>query len=177
VIVLKRRITKEECEKLYKEYDTPPHVIRHCQAVSSTALRIAEELNKKGYDLDTDLIKGAGLAHDVARLADDHAAEGAKILRGLGFDDEADIVGVHMTYDFNPFEELNETDMVCLADRLVKEDEYVGLDERIEYLIHKRNRPEGFEDKIMDKKAETRAFMDKIEAVIGKSIDSLFKKG
>ena len=32
-------------------------------------------------------------------------------------------------------------------------------------------------DDDMDKKAETRAFMDKIEAVIGKSIDSLFKKG
>ena len=53
----------------------------------------------------------------------------------------------------------------------------MGLDERIENLIHKRNRPEGYEDNIMDKKAETRAFMDKIEAVIGKSIDSLFKKG
>ena len=44
---------------------------------------------------------------------------------------------------FSDFDKLDETDLVCLGDRLVKEDQYVGLNDRIDYIIHKAgNRPE-----------------------------------
>ena len=46
-------------------YNTPTHVIGHCKAVTLVAMTIGKELNEKGYNLDIELIQGAGLAHDA----------------------------------------------------------------------------------------------------------------
>ena len=173
---MSKRITIDECNELYKVYHTPVHVIGHCKAVCRVALGIGVKLNKCGYHLDLDLIQGAALAHDVARVEPDHALVGARILDQRGFHDEADIVRVHMRYHFGKFEDLNETDLVCLGDRLVKEDRYVGLDERIKYIIHKAGDKPNVTERILENKATTRVFMDKIEERIGQTIDSLFKQ-
>ena len=58
---------------------------------------------------------------------------------------------------------------------MVKENKYVGLDERIEYIIGKV--PEGNPDvieRILLKKAETKEVLDEIAQIIGKTIDELF---
>ena len=94
--VKKKRITKDEVNKLYLEYNTPAHVKAHCRAVAETALKLGETLNKHGYSLDLSLIEGAGLAHDVARTSDEHWKIGADALDSLGYHDEADIIRVHM---------------------------------------------------------------------------------
>lgn len=169
-----KRISEKECRLLYKLFETPEHVIRHCEAVSSTAVKIAEALNQKGYQLDIPLIKGAGLAHDIARVSEEHGMVAAAFLEGLGYQDEANIVRVHMRYDFNPFEKLDETDLVCLGDRLVKENRYVGLDERIAYILHKAPDKPDVQARILQKKAETKHLMEQIERTIGRTIDSLF---
>ena len=171
-----KRITEEECEALYEKYKTPPHVIRHCRAVSRVAHEIGRQMNLHGRRLDLDLIKGAGLAHDVARTSDRHWEIGADILASLGYDDEAKIVRVHMTYDFHEFKEIDETDLVCLGDRLVKEDQYVGLDERIDYILHKAPDDPAVQNRILQKKEQTRGLMHQIEALIGQTIDSLFEE-
>ena len=64
---MKKRISEEEVKNLYLQYGTPEHVIGHCRAVSFVAVKLAEELNKHGYSFDLSLVRGAGLAHDVAR--------------------------------------------------------------------------------------------------------------
>ncbi|QHI73758.1 hypothetical protein [Aminipila terrae] len=51
-------LTVEECSELLKKYDTPPHVIRHCEAVADAAVRLAAALNEKGSHLDIELIRG-----------------------------------------------------------------------------------------------------------------------
>ncbi|MCI6855785.1 MAG: HD domain-containing protein [Firmicutes bacterium] len=171
----KKRISEEEVKKLYMEYSTPNHVKAHCRAVAETAVKLAESLNKHGYSLDLSLIKGAGLAHDVARTSDEHWKIGADALEALGYKDEADIIRVHMFYSpFNPVEKLNECDMVCLADRLVKEDKYVGLDERIEYILKKAPDKPEIVANIMARKAETEELLADIADVIGQTVDSLF---
>lgn len=169
-----KRITVEECEALFEAYETPQRVIGHCREVSRVAYTIGKELKAKGYAMDLDLIRGAGLIHDVMRVKDKHWELGAEILEELGYQAEADIVRVHMTYDFHLFEELDETDMVCLADRLVKENHYVGLDERIEYILAKASGNSIVQKRILMKKEETRQLMEQIESLIGQTIDSLF---
>lgn len=172
-----KRITEAECNELYEQYSTPVHVIKHCRAVSHTAVAIGRALNSHGYSLDLDLIKGAGLVHDLARVSENHEKVGADILASRGYGDEADIVCAHMRYDFDISHEINEADLVCLSDRLVKEDRYVGLEDRIQYIIHKAGDIPEHTERILRKKEETRAFMDKIETQIGQTIDSLFMKG
>ena len=174
---MNRRISREECEQLYIENNTPAHVIRHCKAVCMVALTIAEKMNEHGSCFDLALIEGAALAHDVARVDEDHGSVGVRILEEHGYHDEAEIVKVHMMYNLNEFENLNETDMVCLGDRLVKEDRYVGLDERIKYILDKA--PQyipGVREHILETREKTRVLLDRISEYIGQSIESLFEE-
>lgn len=168
--------TREECERLLSEYKTPEHVRGHCRAVARTALTISKALNEKGYNLDIGLIQATGLLHDIARVEDRHWEVGADLMVKLGYEQESRIIRVHMNYSpFSHINEVTETDMVCLGDRLVKEDKYVGLDARIEYIINKAAKNGHPEAKtvILEKKKDTKRFMDEIEEVIGVSIDRL----
>jgi len=170
--------TREECEKLLQEYGTPEHVRRHCRAVAETACTVAQALNKKGYDLDTELILAAGLLHDIARVEDRHWDVGADLCDRLGYYEEAKIIKVHMNYDFDlETMSVTETDMVCLADRLVMEDQYVGLDIRIDYIINKAKKfghPEHV-PRILERKGKSEIYIRHLESVIGSTIDELMK--
>ena len=80
-----------------------------------------------------------------------------------------------MTYpQYNSVDKLNECDIVCIADRVVKEDTYVGLDERIDYILKKAEGKPDVQKKILKKKEETRILLDEIGEIIGKSLDELF---
>ena len=168
--------TKEECERLLNEYKTPEHVKGHCREVARTAYTIAKALNEKGFGLDLELITAAGMLHDILRTEEKHEKAGADLTESLGYEEESRVIRVHMTYSpFSVIEKVTETDMVCLGDRLVKEDSYVGLDARIEYIINKAKKgghPEA-ETFILEKKKDTMRFMDEIKRVIGKSVDEL----
>lgn len=169
---------RQACLQLLKEYGTPDHVIRHCVAVADTALKIGSALNKHGYHLDLDLIQAAGLIHDIARVEDEHWEKGSQLAADLGYEKEAAIIKVHMRYSpFSTIEHVNETDLVCLGDRLVKEDQYVGLDKRMEYIIEKVKRQGHFdaERRILEKKKEAQTLIDGIENAIGMTLDELMK--
>lgn len=178
-IIIMAHPDRQQCEKLLNEYGTPEHVKGHCRAVADTACKIAEALNEHGYNLNIPLIMSAGLLHDIARVEDRHWDVGAELMDKLGYTEESKIIKVHMTYSpFSDIENLTETDMVCLGDRVVLEDEYVGLDRRIDYIIDKAIKKGNFgaKDIILKKKEETRKFIDKIEDVIGCTLDQLMEK-
>ena len=169
---------REQCMQYLKEYNTPAHVIGHCRAVAETAYKIARELNKHGYDLNLDLIMAAGLTHDIARVEDEHWNRGAEFMAERGWLDEAEIIRVHMHYSpFSPLEELNETDMICLADRTVLEDAYAGLDKRMDYVIEKATKAGRLNAReiINAKKEITRQTIIGIENIIGITFDQLMK--
>ena len=176
---MRKRITEEEVNKLYEEFKTPPNVINHCQAVTMVASGIAAALNEHGFDLDLELIRGAGLTHDVARTLARHWDVMADKLVEMGYFQESVIVRNHMRgMGYHDIKDVSEMDMIWLGDRLVKEDVYVGIDERFDYIIEKA-RNMGAEDHIkdiLDSKADMQRLMDQIAEVIGQSIDSLFIK-
>jgi putative nucleotidyltransferase with HDIG domain len=169
--------SREECLALLENYNTPEHVIRHCIKVTDTALKIGQALNDSGCELDLNLIQGAGLIHDIARVEDRHWDIGAEIASKLGYHQEAEIIKVHMFYNCNPNEtEINETDVICLADRMVKEDEYVGLDNRMHYILEKFKGNQEAVERIKERIKDNKAMIRRIEKKIGASIDSLISK-
>lgn len=166
--------SREECFALLKKYTTPDHVIKHCIMVTETALRIGSALNDKGCNLDLELIQGAGLIHDIARVEDNHWEVGAEIAAALGYDQEAEIIKIHMFYNCDPNQdEITEADIICLADRMVKEDQYVGLDNRMQYILDKfKENPDAVE-RISERIKDNKAMILRIERIIGTNIDSL----
>ena len=171
---MNRHPDRRECLKILNEYGTPDHVIGHCCAVADVAVRTGSALNENGYHLDTELIMSAAMLHDMARKYDRHWEVAAEWCRTHGLQQEADIIKVHMFYPaFSAIDKVNETDIVCLGDRVVKFDKYVGLDERIDYIINKIPRKEKDIKIIMEKKAEAARFIEDIERITGRSFDSI----
>lgn len=162
------------CKKILADYGTPARVVGHCKAVAHCALTVARALVEKGYELNLPLIQAAGLLHDVARVEQDHQKAGAALLYRLGYPEVADIIAIHMTYPaFNPAERFNEKDLVCLGDRLCKEDEYVGLEERMAYIMGKFKNNEEAIRTINANKKKVAATMEELAQVIGMSVDEL----
>lgn len=170
----KKRLTREQCLALLHEHRTPEHVIRHCMEVSEVAVSVGKSLKSKELKLDIGLIRSSGLLHDIARVYDEHWNVGADILLELGYEEEAGIIRQHMTYSLTTqLTEIRELDLVCLGDRTVLEDQYVGLERRMEYVFEKvRNNPMAIEI-ITAKKAQTEKLIVDIETHIGMTMDDL----
>ena len=172
----KKRLDREQCYRYFREYNTPPHVILHCQAVSDTAVRIAEHLNRCGLGLDVELIRYSGLIHDMARVYPDHETVAADRLREDGYEEEAAIVQRHMKHPFTSVAELKEVDLVCLGDRTVDEHEYVGLIPRMDRLRKRRKPPAELLPKLEKFRQKTFQFLEELESFMGCSVDSLFPR-
>lgn len=168
-------ITEREQHLLFDEYNTPIHVQRHCNEVARVTGILAEALDRHGYHIDVKLVYGAALVHDVVRPWDQHAIEGGKILARIGFPKEAELVRRHMTYGpFHRVEDLEEIDVLCLADRTVKENHYVGIDIRMDYLLKKPNMTEQKKEKINQARESTRLLIHQIEGVLDCTFEQLF---
>ena len=173
----KAKLTEEECYRMFSEYGTPDRVTAHCIEVSRCAYLIACRLNDSGYDLDTDLIRVSALIHDVLRTEDGHDVRAGELLRSLGYNDEAAIVCDHMSYVFNDLPVITEHDIVCLSDRIVKEHEYAGIDDRVEYLINKYPEDNERRERLLYWKEKVREYIHGIEKIIGVSFDELLSPG
>ena len=171
----KRALTARDCEELYIKYDTPKNVIGHCKEVARVAKIIAEELNRVGFHLDVELVYISGLLHDLVRARKDHGEECAKILDKMGYYKHAAIIKDHMHYQFNEVFSFNEADVMCLSDRVVKENKFVGLDARVEYLINKTDSVY-HKKRILEHKQITRELISKVENLIGKTLEEICSK-
>jgi uncharacterized protein len=170
-------LTKSMCLDLLRAFETPNHVVAHCIAVADVAKKIGEALNETGFSLDTRLIESAGMLHDMARTDDKHWEVSADFLQQRGFQQEADIIRVHMHHQFPEDPYLTtETDIVCLADRLVMEDRYVGLHIRMDYIIKKAgNQPEIIR-RIQSNKVLVGEYIAKLEKMLGTTIETIVQE-
>jgi len=163
-----------ECMKIMQIYGTPENVIKHCNAVADASCQIAFALNNKGIYLNTALVLSASLLHDIARVSEEHWNVGADYVSKIGYFKEAEIIRLHMhhSHDTDPYK-LKEIDMVCLGDRLIMEDKYVGLDERMDYAIRKAEGVKWIEDIINEKREINRILIKNIENILETSLEEL----
>ena len=108
----------------------------HCRAVAADALRIAEALP---LSLDRELLVSAALLHDVARREREHAKLGAAWLQELGYPRAAALVARH--HDLQN-DTLDETALLFLADKCVREDRRVRLEDRFSESAKRYTTPE-----------------------------------
>ncbi len=163
-----------ECAALLNErLNVPPAVAVHGRAVAEAALRIGEALNQAGYSLNLQLIEAAALVHDMARGAPDHARCGGKLLRDLDIPLMAEIVEAHMDLAVLEGQPIGEAEVVFLADKLVQEDRWVGLADRFRRRLDVFSANSPAHDSARRRLAAARKTADRIEAVIGRSLEGL----
>ena len=170
-------IDKETQKRLFDEFGTPEHVRRHCDAVAEVAVRIGRALNGANYDLDLELIEGAARVHDIARTEKNHAFVGAEFLIEKGYPYEAILVRSHMNHPFGSVKVIREQDVLCLADRVVREDEYVGIEKRVEYLMAKPGMTDEGKAIMQAVMEATKQYIHDIEDIIGMTLDELMSDG
>ena len=171
------RLTEERCYQYFRQQNTPTRVIRHCIGVSNAAYTIGKAMNETFLTspLDLELIRTAALVHDMCRVEEDHGRVAAEILRKDGYPDAADAVEEHMFRHLSPLDEITVADLVCLGDRLVCEDQYVGVDRRIDYLIHKPGETEERTARLNEARKLMHDYVNELERRMGCTVDSLFR--
>jgi len=151
------------CLDLMIRFKMPAHVIRHSEVVCALAVHLSQKLNQHGYDLNLDLVRAAGLLHDITKrysfnLPLNHALTGAKLLKKLGYPQVAEIVGQHVRFSsFRPAGRISEVEIVNYADKRVVNDKITTLAGRLAYLKDRYGRTE--QDRIRLEKLMEQTFL------------------
>lgn len=138
----------DTCIALMNQYAMLPNIRRHSLLVARIAELLAQRLHKRlpaGQAPDQDFCVNGALLHDIAKTpcleeGCDHAATGAEICRQHGFPEIAEIVAGHIILqDFSPerYQQglFQAREIVYYADKRVRHDAVVSLDERLEYIL------------------------------------------
>lgn len=162
-------LSDERCYMLWDRAGTPEHVRRHCTAVAELAETMARDLIDAGGAMDTLLCRSAGLLHDMMRTVPHHAMEAEKVLREMGFDRLAGTVGSHMSFRGLP-EGFSEETVVCLADKLVREDRRVSPEERYAPAMEKHPAGTPAGERIREDKGRAERLCDSFFLLTGKRL-------
>jgi uncharacterized protein len=127
---------REKCLQLMQRFEMLENIVAHSLEVSRVALFLSEELNKKGQRIDLRLVEAGALLHDIAKTAclrtkEDHTRAGYCLLKEIGYDRIGEIVAQHvwLLKEGDPFS-VSEEEVVNYADKRVRHDQIVSLDER-----------------------------------------------
>src|SRR3989344_7710717 len=130
--------TKEECLKILSDNNVPDNIIAHSKAVSKVALKIADILQKRKIKINKKLVEAGALLHDIKKVnSDDHLIEGFELVKSLGFPEVAQVIKKHGLAHLKEEEFVPKTweeKIVFYADKRVKSDKIVGVNERFEYI-------------------------------------------
>lgn len=152
--------TREQIEQWRRDMLLPEHISRHCDAVTDLAQELGELLLKRGVPLRPLLLRRSAEVHDLLRFLDfrpggfagpenhteeqlrlwaemrvkfpdlKHEAACAAFLREHGYSAVADVVTVHGFMLPSPPRRTIEQQILFYADKRVKVDERVTLEER-----------------------------------------------
>ena len=132
--------TRAQCLELLKKYKLPDNVIAHLTEVNRVAMELARKINARGHHVNLELVDAASLLHDIDKMQSleggNHGVLSRKILETEGYPEVAKIAESHVLHNIIPPGRLPgiEAKIVFYADKRVKHDKVVSIDERFKYL-------------------------------------------
>jgi len=141
---MEKAVNYNKCIELFKEAGLTlnfTNILYHCRKVNAVAMFIATKLKEKGEEVDLDLVDIASFLHDVKKAEEvrvedwgSHEKRAAEFLKSKGYDELAGIILKHRPESLMPneIETINwEDKIVNYADKRIKHDELVSIDERM----------------------------------------------
>lgn len=177
-----RALTDEESLFILAALATPENVVRHCRAVAAVGHTLAAALEPRLPHIHPAAVRSACLLHDMVRTVPGHATIAQRLLANLGLPELGLLVGQHMVMDPDRSEApgITEIELVYLADKVVAEDEVVGLDGRESRALEKmRSWPEATPAafaQMGDRMRSARRIAAKVEAVLGYPLSRLLSQ-
>ena len=164
-----------ECRALLMLFGVEERTIRHGQEVARVSVALGERLNRAGCRLDLPLLEAAGLLHDVARKAPDHARAGARLLQAAGFGAVADLVASHMDLDFDCHSRLSAEAVLYLADKLVCGDQLVFLMERFRPALRRYAGQPEIMRKVRNRLVTAQLIQQRVESALGQPLEEILE--
>lgn len=156
-----------ECYAIWDKFKLPENIRRHCAKVKQTAMDLTAQLTEKGVKLDLAALRAAALLHDLAKTEKKHAFQGGELLREMGYPTVGDIIAEHMDIVVEPDQAVTESEILYLADKLVKNDQLMDLETRkVETLEFYKDNPRATE-KIAKRYQNAELILQKIKSIIG----------
>jgi len=140
--------TREECLMLMARYGMLDNIVEHSLKVAKVALLLSSELNKRGQRIDLRLVEAASLLHDITkticlRTKEDHTKTGYHLLKEMGYERVGEVVAQHVWLEKKgDSSSISEEEVVNYADKRVRHDEIVSLEERFNDLKNRYGRNE-----------------------------------
>ncbi len=137
---------QDACTALWNKYDMPPHIRRHSSQVASVVANLGARLEAAGANVNRPVLLAGALLHDIAKAytieyGGNHAQLGAAWMRReTGNFHIAQMVlhHVHWPWALDVYNEsMLPSLLVVYADKRVRHDEIVTIDERFEDLMRR----------------------------------------
>lgn len=122
--------TQAECDAILAQMNVPDPIVKHGRVVADVSRKLATCLNQVGLKIDVNTVIAAGKLHDLAKGQPDHARIGARMIKKCGYYKVAEIIANHTDLKFADHFLPDEAAVVYLADKLVKGDCIVSINER-----------------------------------------------
>lgn len=168
--------SREQAVQLLQKTKCPPQVISHCLAVSELALELANQLRKRGLEIDSQLVEVGAILHDIGRSESqgvDHSVVGSQIAKSLNLHESlVNIIKRHVGAGVTEEEakemgwpedsyvpQTLEEKIVAYADKRIDKGKKVPIEIEIKRLQDK-NKPEAAE--------RVRNLHDEITSLLGK---------
>ncbi len=140
---------REEAINILRRAGCSPPLIEHCMSVCKIALEIAEEIRRRGIEVEMPLVEAGALLHDIGRCRThsvEHGAIGGEMARKMGLPEPlARIIERHVGGGITPAEaeriglerrnympETLEEKIVAYADKLIEGDRRIPIEETVE---------------------------------------------
>lgn len=172
--------TERECLALLRNHNASEPLMTHCRLVAEVARILAVRLQLTGLALNLDLVRAGGLLHDLAKGQPDHSSAGAEILEEIGYGRVARIVASHTDIEPKDTRPPDESEVVHLADKLVKGDMLVSIEERFDGPLKKfAGNPEALQA-VERRLRDATAIKEVFEDLLGGPLETLigaYRKG
>ncbi|NLT93721.1 MAG: NTP transferase domain-containing protein [Actinobacteria bacterium] len=167
--------SERRCLDLLDEAGASPDRVAHSLAVAAVAGALAAALNERGQCLCVPLVTAAALLHDIAREEPRHWEVGARLLEGLGYRRVAPLVLRHMRLGDGERDDLDEAQVVFLADKLVLGDRIVGLEARFAARAERFTGDPGALTGVRARLEEARRVQARVEAVLERPLTAALR--
>ncbi len=151
-------------------------VYHHSKAVASLSVNIAKALTNTGVCLDHELIFASGMLHDMAKGESDHALAAGRALKKMGYESTARVVEKHIDLGVGFGGQINETSLVYLADKLLKGDKTVQLEERYRPGMERFKKEKSIMRSISRRLNDAKLILKGVERIAGINIDHILKQ-
>jgi len=172
---------RDECLDLMDRYGMLRNIVDHSLAVTRVARFLSKELNKRGQRINLGVVEAAALLHDLAkteclRSKEDHAQQGFRLLRGLGYERVATVVAQHIEVSSGGDAAfVTEEEVVNYADKRVQHDRIVSLEQRFSDLKDRYGHVKSALEQMDRMEKATYAIEGKIFLILGSDPEDLLR--